>query len=403
MLRSGVIFIDLASMEGYRGERMMSVHRWKSKLIPTVAGAAFLIVLLFSSGAIRAGSAEAARQSGGKWNPIALERDARRSGLPRLDERADESPALVLRGHTDRITDIAFSPDGTQLATSSMDGTIQIWDALDGARIRTITGHSAGVRSIDYSPDGTLLASGSDDRTAKLWNVADGSLERTLFPLMEARVVEVRFSPDGSLVALGGNRCVVELRRIPTGILSRTIVPLGCAPGNPGGSVEFWGLEFNRDGSRVLTGDGRPCCGGGILQWWKAREYTPPEVLKTGNVVVRDLTLSPGGSEIALALVGLSDIWLLDSATGEVKEVLSDHVFRVNDVEYSPDGSLLASASNDTGVGLWRAADGVLLKMLRGHRMQATAVAFSPDGLSLASGSQNGELFLWNVAEELTR
>jgi WD40 repeat protein len=86
-----------------------------------------------------------------------------------------------------------------------------------------------------------------------------------------------------------------------------------------------------------------------------------------------------------------------------VKAVLPDHVFRVNDVEYSPDGSLLASASNDTGVGLWRAADGVLLRMLHEHRMQATAVAFSPDGLRLASASQDGEIFLWDVAEELGR
>ncbi|MFQ5944401.1 MAG: WD40 repeat domain-containing protein, partial [Anaerolineales bacterium] len=82
---------------------------------------------------------------------------------------------------------------------------------------------------------------------------------------------------------------------------------------------------------------------------------------------------------------------------------LPDHVFRVNDVEYSPDGSLLASASNDTGVGLWRATDGMLLRMLHEHRMQATAVAFSPDGLSLATGSNDGELLIWNVEEELGR
>ena len=129
----------------------------------------------------------------------------------------------------------------------------------------------------------------------------------------------------------------------------------------------------------------------------------PPDVLKTGNVVVRDMTLSPDGSEIALALVGLSDFWLLDAETGETKAVLADHVFRVNDVEYSPDGSLLASASNDTGVGLWNVSDGVLLRLLHGHRMQAAAVAFSPDGATLASGSQDGELLLWNVSEELGR
>ena len=299
------------------------------------------------------------------------------------------------------ITDLIYSPDGSLIATASKDGNVRLWDAADGSPVRTLSGHGGGVNSIAFSPDGALLASGSDDRTAKLWNIGDGSLVRTLFPLMESRVVEVEFSPDGALLALGGNRCVVELRRVPIGILSRTIVPLGCAPGNPGGSVDFWGLEFSHEGTRVLTGDGRPCCGGGILQWTRTGEYMPPDVLKTGNVVVRDMALSPDGSEIALALVGLSDFWLLDAETGETRAVLADHVFRVNDVEYSPDGSLIASASNDTGVGLWDAIDGVLLRMLEGHLMQATAVAFSPDGATLASGSQDGELILWNVSEEL--
>ena len=310
-------------------------------------------------------------------------------------------PQIVLNGHDGAITDVVYSPDGSLIATASLDGTIRFWDAADGSPIRTLTGHGGGVNSIAFAPDGQLIVSGSDDRTARLWSATDGSLLRILTPLMESRVVEVEFSPDGSLIAMGGNRCVVELRRVPSGILSRTIVPLGCAPGNPGGSVDFWGLAFNGDGSRVLTGDGRPCCGGGILQWTETANYTPPEVLKTGNVVVRDMALSPDGSEIALALVGLSDFWLLDAATGVPKAVLSDHVFRVNDVEYSPDGSLLASASNDTGIGLWRASDGVLLQMLHEHRMQATTIAFSPDGLQLATGSQDGEIHIWNVEDAL--
>jgi WD40 repeat protein len=312
----------------------------------------------------------------------------------------EPSPQITLNGHDEPITDIVYSPDGSLIATSSLDGTIRFWDAADGSPIRTLTGHGGGVNSIAFSPDGQQIVSGSDDRSAIIWNVADGSVQRILRPLMESRVVEVEFSPDGSLVAMGGNRCVVELRRVPSGILSRTIVPLGCAPGN-GGSVDFWGLEFNEDGSRVLTGDGRPCCGGGILQWTETGDYNPPEILKTGNVVVRDMALSPDGSEIALALVGLSDFWLLDASTGNVKTVLSDHVFRVNDVEYSPDGSLLASASNDTGIGIWRAADGVLLQMLHEHRLQATSIAFSPDGLNLVTGSQEGEIHIWNVEDAL--
>ena len=354
---------------------------------------ALAIGMIASGTAVAYGSPPIGLQSNPIWREISS------------SSRVATSPGsqIALNGHEGPVTDIVYSPDGSLIATASLDGSIRIWDAADGSPVRTMTGHGGGVNAIAFSPDGQLIVSGSDDRTARLWSVADGSPQLTLTPLMESRVVEVEFSPDGSLVAIGGNRCVVELRRIPSGVLSRTIVPLGCAPGNPGGSVDFWGLEFDQDGSRILTGDGRPCCGGGILQWTQTGEYIPPEVLTTGNVVVRDMALSPDGSEIALALVGLSDFWLLDAETGETRAVLADHAFRVNDVEYSPDGSLIASASNDTGIGLWNASDGGLLRMVQAHRMQATAIAFSPDGSTLASGSQEGELFLWNVSDELGR
>ncbi len=384
-------------MLDWRAEFLLTEEK-KTGLYPVISMGRLTLIGALAIGMIASGTAVAfgSPPIGPLSNPIGREISS--------GSRHALSPGsqIALNGHEGPVTDIVYSPDGSLIATASLDGSIRIWDAADGTPIRTMTGHGGGINSIAFSPDGQLIVSGSDDRTARLWSVADGSPLLTLTPLMESRVVEVEFSPDGSLVAIGGNRCVVELRRVPSGILSRTIVPLGCAPGNPGGSVDFWGLEFSNDGTRVLTGDGRPCCGGGILQWTQTGEYMPPNVLKTGIVVVRDLALSPDGSEIALALVGLSDFWLLDAETGETKAVLPDHVFRVNDVEYSPDGSLIASASNDTGIGLWNASDGVLLRMLQGHRMQATAIAFSPDGSMLASGSQDGELLLWNVSEEMT-
>ena len=327
------------------------------------------------------------------------------AGNLRMDRNfgsVDPQSVISIPAHTGEITDVAFSPTGPLVATASTDGSIKLWDVRDGSLLRTLIGHTAGVRSLAFSPSGDVLISGSDDRSAKLWNVSDGSLQRDLAPLLESRVVKVEFSPDGALIALGGNRCVVELRHASTGILSRTIVPWGCSPGNSGGPVEYWGLEFTQDGSQVLTGDGRPCCGGGSIQRWELGDYSAPEFLPTGTLVVRDIALSKDESEIALALVGSSEIWMLDALTGERKRTLSDHSFRVNDIEYSTDGSLLASASNDARIGIWRAADGVLLDMLEKHRWQVTAVAFSPDGRTLASGSQNGVLLIWNLDEALS-
>ena len=76
----------------------------------------------------------------------------------------------TLRGHTDAIYCIAFSPDGTRIATASHDQTIKIWDAADGREVLTLRGHTHVVQCVAFSPDGHLLASGGIDTTARVWD-----------------------------------------------------------------------------------------------------------------------------------------------------------------------------------------------------------------------------------------
>jgi WD40 repeat protein len=83
-------------------------------------------------------------------------------------------------GHASDVTSVAFSPDGSLIASGSGDATIKLWRVSDGALVRTLTGHTDSVNSVAFSPDGSLIASGSDDRTIKLWRVSDGALVRTL-------------------------------------------------------------------------------------------------------------------------------------------------------------------------------------------------------------------------------
>ena len=71
----------------------------------------------------------------------------------------------VLHGHTSWIGRIAWSPDGSYLASPSDDKTIRIWDTRSGAIARTLDGHTGRVYSVAWSPDGQRLASGSVDRT----------------------------------------------------------------------------------------------------------------------------------------------------------------------------------------------------------------------------------------------
>ena len=74
---------------------------------------------------------------------------------------------------------VEFSPDGRQLATSSSDRSIKLWDVETGMLLTTLTGHDDRILSLSYSPDGRRLASGSADETIKLWDLNTGNCLRT--------------------------------------------------------------------------------------------------------------------------------------------------------------------------------------------------------------------------------
>ena len=108
------------------------------------------------------------------------------------------------------FSSVAFSPDGTRVATSSgksgtssVDHTAKVWDATTGKELFTLTGHTGGVINVTFSPDGKLLATGSEDNTAKIWDAATGKALLTLTGHTD-EVHSVAFSPNGRRLVTGG-------------------------------------------------------------------------------------------------------------------------------------------------------------------------------------------------------
>jgi WD40 repeat protein len=77
---------------------------------------------------------------------------------------------LTLKGHTERVLSVAFSPDGKRIVSGSLDKRVKVWDADKGVETLTLKGHTDGVMSVAFSPDGKRLVSGSWDHTVKVWD-----------------------------------------------------------------------------------------------------------------------------------------------------------------------------------------------------------------------------------------
>ncbi len=121
---------------------------------------------------------------------------------------------IPLSGHTAPVTALAWSPDGTRIASGSDDTTVQVWDATDGRNVVTYPEHTAPVTALAWLPDGTGIASISSDRIMRMWNAiskepisTDNAIEKTLLV----------WSPDGKYVATAELENTVRVTERETG------------------------------------------------------------------------------------------------------------------------------------------------------------------------------------------
>lgn len=345
----------------------------------------------------------------GTWTLEAEEALHRAAGMTRAQRS--------LLGHEGAVTDVAFSPDGTRVATASVDGTAIIWDVAKGSEVftlRQLEGQAAlaetvelpdvvnlDVYSVSYNSEGTLLVTSSGDGSAVVWDALTGQSRFILRPPSPTLpVIKAIFSPDGTQIALlatdvhlGGSQWEIVVWTLKAREIIFSYAPSATLRGGIFGDT--WGdIAFSPDGQRLALTTSED------VELWDLASTRKLLTLIGNTTFVSALTFSPDGTR--LASVGDDNVvrvWALpmslDFGLATTLEVLT--LEGRHEVVYSPDGSRLAAASESGVVNVWDSLSGTLLFNLTGYSSSARGIAFSPDGSLIATSSHDHATHIWDA------
>lgn len=246
-------------------------------------------------------------------------------------------PVRTYRGYTNGIRAVAFLSDDRVIGGGDR-GELSVWDT-EGTRRATLPFHQGRIWSVAVDLQHARIASASDDHTIRLWNTETGQCLTTLTG-HNNWVRTVAFSSHGRFLVSGGDDCTIRVWNTASGFCRRVLKP-----------SDAWirTVEFDPTNSRYLISGGDDQ----VVRRWDIKE--------------------------------------------EISSPLAQHDHRICSVAYSPDGTMVASGSDDATVILYDMKSSQIVYRFANADLGIKAVAFSPDGRYLAAGGDDQLLYLWDL------
>lgn len=298
----------------------------------------------------------------------------------------------TLQSKAGGVWSVAFNPTNNKiLASGGSDLKVKIWDAeKEQPLLRNLEKHSKWIRCLAFSLDGTILASASDDMTVILWNLKTDAPPHILRG-HNGWIWSVSFSPDGKILASGSDDKTVKLWNVETG------EPITILKGH----IDWvWSVSFSPNGKYIAS-----CGADGIINIWNNnnKTYTRFKTWKYSNPRIRAIAFSPDSNKLASCGDDKKVIlWNIEKWDTEIdapeSKLLQEHENRIRSLAFSPDGKKLASGSEDKNIKIWDFDTDKPIE-LEGdrHTQWVLSVAFSSDNKTLASGSEDETIKLWEV------